>query len=85
MDSGSMIVSSFSADIVVFDRMKGDANSDGKVTAQDARLVLRASAMLETLSESSRAAADVNNDGNVNAYDARCILRYAAKIQNSFD
>lgn len=84
VDSGSMLVSSFSADVVVFDLLKGDVDSDGNVTARDARLVLRYSASLEKLSDNGVAAADVNDDGKVNAFDARCILRYAAKIENSF-
>lgn len=84
VDSGSMLVSSFSADVVVFDLLKGDVDYDGNVTAKDARLVLRYSALLEKLSDNGVVAADVNNDGKVNAYDARCILRYAAKIVNSF-
>lgn len=83
MDTGSTIVSSFSADIVIFDQLKGDVNSDGKITAVDARLVLRHSASLEFLTDSNLVAADVNNDNKVTALDARYILRYSARIDNT--
>lgn len=59
----------------------GDANGDGQITAADARLTLRVSAKLETLSADAFLAADVNNDGNVTAADARKILRVTAKIE----
>ncbi len=84
MDSGDVIVSSFSADIIIFDILTGDVDFDGLVTASDARLVLRHSASLEKLSEKAVSAGDVNKDGSANAFDARYILRYAAKIELSF-
>ena len=59
----------------------GDVTGDGNVTAADARLALRASARLETLSSAAFAAADVNGDGNVDASDARKILRASAKLE----
>ena len=58
----------------------GDANGDGKVTAADARIVLRTSAKLETLEGNLFLAADVNKDGKITAADARKILRVSAKI-----
>jgi len=60
---------------------KPDLNGNGKVDASDARLILRASAKLETLTASQRKIADVNSDGNVTASDARTVLRMAAKLQ----
>ena len=62
----------------------GDVNSDGKVTATDARLALRASASLDTLEGAAFHAADVNGDGRVSANDARSILRYSARITSGF-
>ncbi len=59
----------------------GDLDSDGKVTAADARLILRAAAKIETLTGAYYTAADVNLDGNVNASDARKTLRVAANIE----
>lgn len=60
----------------------GDVNSDGQITAQDARLVLRASAKLEQLNAAQTLAADINNDGNVYANDARTILRISARLES---
>lgn len=62
----------------------GDVNGDGKVTASDARLALRAGASIEKLDSAASDAADVNGDGRVTAADARSILRYASKITNGF-
>lgn len=61
--------------------LKGDVNADGSVTATDARLVLRASAKLEELTEAQQSSADVNSDGNITSADARTILRISAKLE----
>ena len=61
---------------VLYIRVVGDATDDGKVTAADARLVLRQSAKLGTESITC----DVTNDGKTTAADARMILRVAAKL-----
>lgn len=58
-----------------------DLNSNGKVDASDARLILRAAAKLDSLTTSQTKIADVNSDGNVTAADARTVLRMAAKLQ----
>lgn len=58
----------------------GDVNQDGKVTASDARLALRYSAKLQTLTNAQIKAADANSDGKVTAADARILLRYAAGL-----
>ena len=58
----------------------GDVNSDGKIQAGDARLVLRHVAMLETLTDEALKNADMDADGKVTAADARKILRIVAKI-----
>ncbi len=63
----------------------GDVNGDGKITAADARLTLRASARIEALNASAEKNADVNKDGKVNASDARMILRVSAKIDDFQD
>lgn len=63
-------------------RILGDVNGDGKVQAADARLALRASAMLENLDEASFYAADVDFDDKVNASDARLILRVSAGLES---
>lgn len=58
----------------------GDVNFDGKITAGDARTVLRAAAHLELLSSAQQSVADVNGDGRINATDARIILRRSANL-----
>lgn len=59
--------------------LQGDVNGDGKVTASDARLVLRHSIKLEAI-ENIEAIADINADGKITASDARLVLRIAAKL-----
>lgn len=60
----------------------GDVNNDGKITAADARIVLRASAQLEKLDEKATSVADVNKDNKITAADARTILRVSAQIES---
>jgi hypothetical protein len=54
----------------------GDVNEDGKITAVDARVVLRQVAGLVELNSAQKLAADTNKDGEVSATDARLILQY---------
>ena len=61
--------------------MLGDVNKDGKITAADARLALRVSAKLETLTDYILRVADMNKDGKITAADARTILRKSAKLE----
>ena len=60
--------------------LMGDANSDGKITSNDARLILRFSAKLEKFTEKQKEICDINKDGSVNASDARIALRLSAKL-----
>lgn len=60
----------------------GDINGNGVVEAGDARLLLRYSAGLETLSYSQKKLGDVNSDGNITASDARKVLRAAARLES---
>nr|MCR5781162.1 hypothetical protein [Clostridia bacterium] len=62
----------------------GDVDGNGQILADDARLALRASAKLETLTEAQSFAADVDGNGQVLADDARQILRFSAKLQKEF-
>ena len=59
----------------------GDIDSDGKITAADARRVLRAAAKIDTITGAYYTAADVNLDGDVTAADARKTLRVAANLE----
>ncbi len=60
----------------------GDVNCDGEVTAEDARLALRAAVGLEDFPENSPAfrAADLDGSGDITAEDARAILRLAVGL-----
>ncbi len=59
----------------------GDVNNDGRITAFDARLILRHSASLELLQDIS--VADVNKDGRITAADARKTLRVASSLEKA--
>ncbi|MCL2513170.1 MAG: dockerin type I domain-containing protein [Oscillospiraceae bacterium] len=58
----------------------GDVDLDGEVSAADARLVLRHSADLVTLTRISAINADADFDGEITAADARLILRHIAGL-----
>lgn len=60
----------------------GDVDKDGKVTAADARLALRAAVGLETYKKGSDEfkRADYDESGDLTAADARCILRVAVGL-----
>lgn len=61
--------------------VKGDVNNDGKVTATDARTILRVSSKLEVLSGQAAKNADVNGDGKITAQDAREALNKSAELK----
>lgn len=65
---------------------KGDINGDGKITAADARLILRYSARLDNGWDDADiiSIADFDNDGKLTAKDARQCLRYAAGLDDYF-
>ena len=58
----------------------GDLNVDGKLTAADARLALRAAVNMESLSALQKTLGDMNSDGKITAADARLILRAVVKL-----
>ena len=60
--------------------LTGDANSDGFIRANDARMILRYSAKLDKFTEKQKEICDINKDGSVNASDARIALRLSAKL-----
>ncbi len=59
----------------------GDVNGDGTIAAADARLALRASVGLETLTDEQKAAADVDGNPGITAADARLILRASVGLE----
>lgn len=62
--------------------LKGDVDGDGKVTAEDARKILRASAGLEQLTGQAADSADMDGDGKITAADARQALRKSAGLED---
>lgn len=60
--------------------VKGDANLDNRLTASDARLILRHCAKLITLTASQKLLCDINGDGNITSADARITLRMSAGL-----
>lgn len=75
-------IASASVEIDVVDpSCAGDVNQDGKVTSADARLILRASALMIELDSRQTLLADVNEDGKITSADARIILRMSAGIE----
>ncbi|MBQ8209933.1 MAG: hypothetical protein IJZ35_05065 [Clostridia bacterium] len=68
--------------------LMGDANLDGKITAADAREVLRISAGLEDMPANDDVVflnADVNGNGVITAADARIILRVTTGLSDFKD
>lgn len=65
---------------------KGDINGDGKITAADARLILRYSAKLDSGWDNPDiiSLADFDNDGKLTASDARQCLRYSAGLDDYY-
>ena len=61
--------------------IRGDVNFDGKVDLVDARMVLRYTRSMETLSDVAKEAADMDENSNVNALDAKAIMNFYAGIE----
>ena len=70
------------SDVVIeFDATKfGDINQDGKISASDARMLLRCAANLEKVTPYILTYGDFSRDGKITAYDARTALRVAAHL-----
>ena len=66
------------------DRLPGDVDNDGRITAADARLALRRAVDLETYAEGTPdfIACDIDKDGKATAGDARIILRIAVDLES---
>lgn len=62
------------------ENIKGDVDLNGKLTAADARTILRVAAKLEFIDNSRMIAADYDGDGFITAKDARYTLRDAAGL-----
>ncbi len=67
----------------VFDESKmGDIDEDGKLTASDARIILRCSVELEEISEYIKLHGDFDKDGIISSDDARTALRIAVGLDS---
>lgn len=62
------------------DILYGDSNGDGKVNSSDARITLRVSAAMETITGKNFISADVDKNGKITANDARKILRISTGL-----
>ncbi len=60
----------------------GDVNSDGRITASDARSVLRVASRLDKSNDMFNLAADCDGKVKITASDARVILRVASRLQS---
>ena len=74
----------FMMSVTAFAAMAGDVDGNGKITASDARRVLRHSASIELLSEDGAKAADVDGNGKITASDARKIMRESAGLTKNY-
>lgn len=59
----------------------GDMDFDGKLSASDARVILRAAAGLDLLTKAQHEIADLNGDTKITPADARIVLRAAAGLE----
>lgn len=68
------------------DFLLGDMNWDNKITAADARKILRCAAKLDSDWDiyDTVICGDFDNDGNLTAKDARQCLRYAAEVDDYY-
>lgn len=65
------------------EHLAGDVNSDGRITAADARIILRISAKLDKTENYNVPSEvfDVTKDSKITAADARKVLRISAKLE----
>lgn len=81
----SMLVVLFVTLFISVSASLGDINSDDKISASDARIILRIAAKLEKVTDEEKKNADINADGNVTSADARIVLRISAKLESIDD
>ncbi len=58
----------------------GDVDGNGKISANDARITLRASVKLENLTSEQQMLADIDNNNRITATDARALLRISVGL-----
>ena len=62
--------------------VRGDTDGDGIITAKDARIALRVSAMMEYITGRNFVCADIDKNGKITSSDARKILRKASRLDD---
>ena len=77
---GIVVPPACKAEVALCDRL-GDVDLDGKLTPEDARLALRASVKLITLTGKAFEHADADKDGVITPEDARRILRASVHLE----
>lgn len=60
--------------------LMGDVNSDGVITSNDARQILRFSAKLQIFSNEQKKICDIDKNGSITAADARIVLKMSARL-----
>lgn len=60
--------------------ISGDADGNGRITAEDARLILRHAVSIELINEQFRTQADISGDGKITPEDARLALRKSVNL-----
>lgn len=72
---------------LIKDYKLGDINGDGKVTAADARIILRIATRLDSINNYKNGAivADVDKNGKITPTDARKVLRASARLETLDD
>lgn len=60
--------------------LPGDADGNGKIDAEDARLILRHAVAIEMINEAFLTQSDINGDGRITPEDARLALRKAVNL-----
>lgn len=86
MDSGNNTAELIGEDVICvgdeINFVRGDTDGDGIVTAKDARIALRVSAMMEYITGKNFVCADIDKNGKITSSDARKILRKASRLED---
>ena len=74
-------ISAFADEVGSGEVLLGDINGDGKVSAVDARIILRVSTKLEKIEDFANGLiiADADKNGKITAVDSRIVLRVSTK------
>lgn len=75
------LIKAETADVTYTVVILGDVNNDGRITAADARLILRVASRLDTPDEIFSLAAECDGKTKISASDARLALRVASRLQ----